>query len=80
MSLFDEHYVDRELLRFAVQRAIFCPVSKVVLDVRTAVLVDARDTGKGMAVMTADVFDERKAALDEQIGTYTVVDGRTLRW
>lgn len=70
----------RQVLLAAVQREIFCPVSKEVLDVRSAVLV-IPSVGRSV-VMTAAVFDEKAEIL--VVGTaaadvtFEVYDGREL--
>lgn len=75
-----EKMADREILRYAVQREIFCPVSGKILDVRRSVLL----MGEGIKtyVVHADVWDEiGYAALDactEQGLTAEVYDGREL--
>lgn len=76
--------MDKELLKGAVQRTIFCPLSKVVLDVRTAVYMDATEadgTSRGSAVFDGKVWDDTfavpvaKFCADNNI-TLKVVDGR----
>jgi hypothetical protein len=72
-----------ELLGYAVSRVIVCPLTRDVLDVRTAVLVDATDHGGAMAVVTGDAWDTHKdvvvqAVLGEAGTDFTVIDGRQL--
>lgn len=75
-----ERMADREILRYAVQREIFCPASGKILDIRRAVLL----MGEGIKarVVHADVWDEHEgkilAAIDEQGLTPEVYDGREL--
>lgn len=54
-----EAKVNRELIKYAVQRAIFCPYTGQVLDMRRAVLVQVK--GGGSFIMTADWWDAQKA-------------------
>jgi hypothetical protein len=53
--------VNRELIKFAVQREIFCPYTKVVLDVRRAVLI--QQTGAGAIVCSADYWDKVRGSV-----------------
>lgn len=84
-------YINRAALLAAVQREIFCPISGMVLDVRTAVLIEVhRDTAEGDlmtgVVMTGAAFDaggrkrvDALAATMAQRGVTvvaTVIDGR----
>jgi hypothetical protein len=75
-------FVDREVLLFAVQRAITCPRSGVVLDVRTAVYYRVTNfAGKtGSDVVDGAVWDEieqRTRAVCAARGiTLEVIDGR----
>lgn len=73
-----EHTLRRNVLRYAVQRAIFCPVSGDILDMRRAVLFDvtADDGTAGTVVTTAAVFDKLKDAPHLQVSD--VHDGREL--
>jgi hypothetical protein len=73
--------LNQELLRYAVSRAILCPLTGAVLDVRTAVLVDATDHGGAMAVVAGDAWDTNKdvvvkAVLADDGTDFTVIDGR----
>jgi hypothetical protein len=74
-----ETTVNRQVLKAAVQRAIFCPFTGKCLDTRKAVLVTKN--GQGSAIMDGAFYDaEGKAKLDEAFGagTYEVIDGRKL--
>jgi hypothetical protein len=71
-----EKKVNRELLKYAVQRQIFCEFSGNVLDVRRAVLVE---TGTRSWVVSTDRWDEVKdsiLSLPELTGKVNVIDGR----
>jgi hypothetical protein len=80
--------VARGVLRAAVQKTIFCPVSGGILDVKTSVLVEARhrETGKGFTSLTvsAEVYDSTvKRNIEATTGSLayavvTVYDGREL--
>jgi hypothetical protein len=77
--------VGRELLRYAVQRAIFCPYCQKVLDVRDAVLLDGTGHGGRMDIMHAAEYDfviEKTGSLEklEQKFGYKVdiLNGREL--
>lgn len=81
-----ERRLSREALRYAVQRRISCPVSGEILDIRSAVLVEAYD-GDRLAtslVVTAKVYDETvKKNVDSSTGSLgmyrvEVFDGRQL--
>ncbi|MEH1014614.1 hypothetical protein V6U90_16070 [Micromonospora sp. CPCC 206060] len=76
-------FVNRETLRHAVARAIFCRYSGKVLDVRTAVLVEAsKGERRSMEVLDGADWDSVKdAALAKfaELGWMVeVIDGRTL--
>lgn len=83
-----EKIIDQEILRAAVQKTIFCPVSGDVLDVHSAVLVEARhrETGKGFTFLTVSsgIYDSTvKANIEATTGALayaeiTVYDGREL--
>lgn len=70
----------REVLKAAVQRAIFCPFSGRLLDVRNAVWV-APAVGPA-AVITAELWDEKKDLIAEGCESHGVAlevyDGREL--
>lgn len=78
--------VNREVLRYAVQRAIFCPVTNNVLDVRRAVLVTISVTGQRdvIQIMTATAWDVAEQRVRDGIlaqypdATFEVLDGREL--
>jgi len=80
MSILDENFLGRELLKAAVMRQIFCPYTGHVLDVRDAVLVDGSDHGKGTHIMTSRCFELAGEALFEKFGreNFVVYDGRVL--
>lgn len=76
--------VNRELLKFAVQRNIFCRISGEVLDIRTAVLITGTKDGANVVnlCVTGEVFDNGR---DDMIATATengvtleIIDGRAL--
>lgn len=72
--------VNREALRYAVQRAITCPQSGRVLDISRAVLVEI--AGRGSGVYDAEMWDSVEATVREHVAkegyTMTVHDGRVL--
>lgn len=76
--------VNREALRYAVQRQITCPQSGRLLDVRTAVLVELTGPdGKTVsAAYDARWWDEVRERVEVDLAgkgfTVTVHDGRTL--
>lgn len=84
--------VHQEALRHAVMRAITCPFTNKVLDVKMAVLVDYTKSGgtnSGMTIMHADAFDAvGEAELRSALATkeqhtpekIVITDGRTLDW
>jgi hypothetical protein len=85
-----QRHLARELLRYAVQTAIFSPYGGV-LDVRRAVVLDGSDFTRAdgkrgrMRVMTADEYDTLTGhpggidALKTALGhDFTVYDGRTM--
>lgn len=75
---------NREALRYAVQRTIFCPQSGRVLDVRRAVLVEITmpDGKVRSGVYDADWFDsvrhKLEVGLEADRMTMAVHDGREL--
>jgi len=80
MSNTMERMADREILRYAVQREIFCPATGRILDVRDAVLL--MGDGIKARVICAEVWDEiGHVALEgcEAAGLVAeVYDGRVL--
>lgn len=59
--------VDRQMVRYIVQRNIFCPITGAVLDVRTCKwLVDA--DGDPAYVMSPEVFDAVVYGLNTEKG------------
>lgn len=67
------------LLRYAVQRYMFCQISGAVLDMRSAVLIDGSDNGLGMMVVTARVYDIAAETLAARLGDdIDIYDGREL--
>lgn len=76
--------VDREALKYAVQRTIFCPKSGVVLDIRRAVLVTVTGPNgvKGADCMDGEAFDaiaeNLRAACTERKFTLEITDGRVV--
>ncbi len=86
--LYPEHQdrvLARTTLRYAVQRAIFCPYCGKILDIRDAVLLDGSDHGGKMHILHAAEYDRvieaegNLAALEEKFGhKIDVLDGREL--
>jgi hypothetical protein len=74
-----EEAVNREFLRYEVQKQVFCDYTGNVLDVRRTVLVNV-DAGSGASyVMDASHWDKVKDGLLEAFpGKVTVVDGREI--
>jgi hypothetical protein len=74
--------VQQAALLYAVQRAITCPISGRVLDVRRAVLVEL--PAGGTVVCDAETADERLEGALADIGIdrdrVTITDGRKLTW
>jgi hypothetical protein len=75
--------VDRETLRFHVQRAIFCPFTHQPLDVRQAVVVTLTSPGGSATTyaIAAAHWDSRKdKVFSRMLAGYTleVLDGREL--
>jgi len=75
----------RTTLRYAVQRAIFCPYCEKLLDVREAVLLDGTDHGGRMDILHGWEYDAVIAksgtveALQAKLGyEVEVLDGRVL--
>ena len=70
------------LLQAAVQRAIFCPITGRVLDMRTAVLVVPKQQTGRMVVIDGSVWDDQHedVAAGAAAGGYEieVYDGREL--
>jgi hypothetical protein len=66
----------RMLLLAAVQHAILCPFTNLVLDVRDAVYVEI--PGRGTAVMHSTVWDLRAEQTLAKFPDAEVIDGRTL--
>lgn len=79
-----ELFANRELLRYAVGRQIWCPHTKTCLDVRTAVLVDAKRGGETVSstVLAGDAWDKISttalARLAEMGLDVEVIDGRVV--
>ena len=74
-------FIDREALKHAVSRHIFCQRTGVVLDVRTAVLftvIKGEQRGSMVVAGTAwDAIAERMTAMAEEVGaSLEVIDGR----
>jgi hypothetical protein len=74
--------VNREVLKYAIQRQIFCKVSGRALDIRTSVLVTITTASgtTGSDVFDGSVWDLRAdtvtAACAERGWTLDVIDGR----
>lgn len=53
----------RNLVKYAVQRQIFCQATEQVLDMRRAVLVEVShpENGKATLILSGDAYDERIA-------------------
>ncbi len=76
-----ETVVNKQILLFAVQTAIFCRRCGKVMDVRNAVHVDVSEHGKhiGSTVCCGACYDARIASGTPRPGvTFDVIDGRTL--
>ena len=74
-------FIDREALKHAVSRHIFCQRTGVILDVRTAVLFTViKGEQRGAMVLTGTAWDaiaEQTAALADEAGAaLEVIDGR----
>ena len=67
---------NRELLRYAVSRAMFCPITGRILDVRDAVLVITADGGS--MVMAGDVWDVGGDNVRTRCDVTDVIDGRVM--
>jgi hypothetical protein len=82
VTVLDDKFLGRELLRSAVQRMIFCPYTGNVLDVRSAVLVDGTDAqpkSLGMFVMSGQAWALAKEAFLAEYGEdFTIYDGSVL--
>lgn len=59
MSDLQEH-VQRELLRYALQRTITCPITGAVLDVRTAVMVENSAGTAVLGVVSPEAWKQVK--------------------
>lgn len=78
--------IQRQALRYAVQRAIFCPVTGEVLDMRRAVDVTVRRNGAiaTTMVMAAHAWDTQGPAAMSAVSeafpdaTWEILDGREL--
>jgi len=83
-----EQATDEAMLLAMVQRSIFCEFSGVILDRKSAVLIQARTAdgtdASGPFVMDAKVFDARAEELRKVLAarglTMAVTDGRTVQW
>lgn len=78
-----EEKLNRELLRYAVGRAIFCPSCEKVLDIGDAVLMMRRDGG-ATAVLCGTDYDrmrDRLSAVDDAafLAAVEITDGRSKR-
>jgi len=75
-----QEMADREILRYAVQREMFCPASGKILDVKTAVLLMGEDIRP--RIMHAEIWDsiaeEAMVAMANLDLTPEVYDGRVL--
>jgi len=80
--------IDEAMLLAMIRREIFCSFSGVILDRKSAVLIQARTADGTDAsspfVMDASVFDARaddlRAVLAARGLTMAVTDGRTVQW
>jgi hypothetical protein len=78
--------VNREILKAAVQKIMFCQVSQEVLDVRNAVLIEAHrgETLATRLIVTGDLYDSVvRKNVEESTGsladvTLSIYDGREL--
>jgi hypothetical protein len=82
---YQDEALARVTLRYAVQRAIFCPYCQHLLDVRDAVLLDGTDHGGRMDILHAAEYDRvigangSVEALQDKLGyEVQVLDGRVL--
>lgn len=79
-----ETIANKQVLKYAVQRAIFCKRSGVVLDVRRAVLWTVTNAeGKSASeCVTGEVWDKLEPVLrdvcEKQNVTLEVIDGRKM--
>lgn len=78
-----EKAVNREVLRFAIQRQIMCNRSGRVLDMRTSVLITVSLAGKRAAEVIDGPWwdgmaDALRAACVDKGATLEVIDGRVL--
>jgi hypothetical protein len=79
---------NRAILRYGVQRAIFCPISNKLLDVRQAVYVEmVRGDQRRGTVVHAEVYDGMKGAIANgtapdglTIDDAETIDGRKFNW
>ena len=76
-------HLERQLVRAAVGRAIFCPHSGELLDCRRAILMTITLGDESITSVMADAFwDLRAAAVTREVeargGTVEVLDGRQL--
>ena len=72
-----ERMANREILRYAVQRTITCPLNGRILDVRTAVHIEASRDEKIITSLTvsAEVYDETvKKNVEQTTGSLANVD------
>ena len=80
-----ERKLQRELVKGTVAQQIRCPLSKEILDYRSAVVIGCQRDGKTRHVaVTGDVWDTREAdfrknASDTGITITEVIDGRKLK-
>lgn len=83
----DRDYVNREVLRLAIGRELFCSECKTVLDIREAVLITTpKNLGGEIAIACAACFDSKtQEVLGKSPGAgewealgIDVIDGREL--
>lgn len=61
-----ELHLRREMIKFAVQRAIFCPFTQVTLDCRTAVVIETADD-KYLGVVSPEAWASMADTVREKI-------------
>ena len=77
----DADFIGHTLLLAAVQQEIFCPYTGVILDIRTAVLIDGTDHGHGMHVLDGKAYDLIEEGFFSQYdrADFDIYDGRKIR-
>ena len=80
MTVLDERFTGRRLLKWAVQEQFYDPITGEVLAVHSAVLVDGTANGHGMAVLSADNWDTARDIFFTKVpeNEFQIYDGRVL--